>query len=193
MSGDSANHAAAPGGPEPVRPEFSHSVKIGDLGSRPHELSLQASDSERAGLAKRFDCLKLDRLEAQISATADAGRVALTGRMQAAGTQPCVATGDPVPFTLDEPIDLIFLPIPKGGNPDEEIELEDDELDTLFHDGRTADFGEAVAQSLALSLDPYPRGAKAAEVLAKAGVIGEDEVEPTGALSGLKAMLEGKT
>ena len=186
MSGDSANHAAAPGGPEPVRPEFSHSVKIGDLGSRPHELSLQASDSERAGLAKRFDCLKLDRLEAQISATADAGRVPLTGRLQAAGTQPCVATGDPVPFTLD-------LPIPKGGNPDEEIELEDDELDTLFHDGRTADFGEAVAQSLALSLDPYPRGAKAAEVLAKAGVIGEDEVEPTGALSGLKAMLEGKT
>ena len=50
-----------------------------------------------------------------------------------------------------------------------------------------------MAQSLALSLDPYPRGAKAAEVLAKAGVIGEDEVEPTGALSGLKAMLEGKT
>lgn len=172
--------------------EFSRTVKFGELGSRPYAAALEAEDAERAALAARFDCLTLKALAADLEATRDGDVVRVTGRFRAAGSQPCIATGDSVPFTLDEPLGLSFLPVPTPGDPEEEVELSEDELDSLFHDGRTVDLGEAVAQSLGLALDPYPRSPKAAKVLAEAGVIAEDEVQPTGALSGLKAMLEGK-
>ena len=178
--------------PPPV-PEFSRTAKFGDLGSRPHAAALEASAAERAALAERFDCAALDALGADLEAVRDGDVVRVTGRFRAAGSQRCVATGDPVPFTLDEPLELLFLPVPAPGDPEEEVELSEDELDSLFHDGRTVDFGEAVAQSLGLALDPYPRGPDAAAVLAEAGVVREEDVEPTGALSGLKAMLEGKS
>lgn len=178
--------------PEFLRPEFSRTAKLGDLGSRPHEVAIEASEAERTALAARFDCLSLDALTAGLEAIREGDEVRVTGRFQASGSQPCAATGEPVPFALDEPITLKFVPIPKTGDPEEEVELSEKELDSLFHNGRTVDLGEAAAQSFGLALDPYPRAPHAAEVLADAGVIGEDEVEPSGALSGLKAMLEGK-
>ena len=173
-------------------PEFSHPVKFGELGSRPYEAALEADETERTALAARFDCLALDRLTADLEAVREGDVVRVTGSLAAKGTQACIATGDPVPFTIDEPIELLFVPVPKGGDPEEEVELDEDELDSLFHDGRTVDLGEAAAQSFGLALDPYPRSEGAAAALAEAGVIPEDEVEPKGALSGLKAMLEGK-
>ncbi len=178
--------------PEFSRPEFSRTAKLGDLGSRPHHATLAASEDERAALEERFDCLTVDALTADLQAVREGDEVSVTGRFHAAGSQRCAATGEPVPFTLDEPITLLFLPIPRTGDAEEEVELSERELDALFHDGRTVDLGEAAAQSFGLALDPYPRGPGAAEVLADAGVIGEDEVEPSGALSGLKAMLEGQ-
>ena len=176
----------------PPSPEFSRSLKFGDLGSRPWEASLEADEAERAALAKRFDCLTLDTLTANLEATRDGNVVRVTGRFRAEGSQPCVATRDPVPFALDEPLELLFVPVPEAGDPEEEVELAEDDLDSLFHDGRTVDLGEAAAQSFGLALDPYPRSPQAAEALAEAGVVSEDEEEPKGALSGLKAMLEGK-
>ena len=47
--------------------------------------------------------------------------------------------------------------------------LSADELDTLFHDGQAIDLGAAIADSLALGLDPYPRSANAAERAARGG------------------------
>ena len=173
-------------------PEFSHPVKLGELGSRPYEVSLQTDEAERGALATRFDCLTIDSLTADLEAVRKGDEVRVTGAIAAAGTQACIATGDPVPFAIREPVALLFVPVPKGSDPEEEVELGEDELDSLFHDGRTVDLGEAAAQSFGLALDPYPRSADAAEALAEAGVISEDEVEPKGALSGLKALLEGK-
>ena len=45
---------------------------------------------------------------------------------------------------------------------DEEIELGQGDLDTVFHDGSAIDLGGAVIDTLALALDPYPRKADAA-------------------------------
>ncbi|WP_420606597.1 YceD family protein [Novosphingopyxis sp.] len=180
------------GAAENQQAEFSRTAKLGELGSRPHAATLKAGPNELTALAARFDCLVLDALTADLEAVRTGETVRVTGRFGASGAQRCVATGDPVPFALDEPVDLTFLPLPRPGDPDEEVELGEDELDTLFHDGRIVDWGEAVAQSLGLALDPYPRSPQAAEVLAEAGVKSEDEVEPIGALSGLKALLEGR-
>ncbi len=189
-----AQGAPGPGlyGPGVGAPELTRPVKLDDLGSRPHAMELKANEAERAAVARRFDCAVLDGLTAALSGVREGHAVRLTGRFRARGSQVCTATGDPVRFALDEPIALLFLPLPSANAADEEVELSESELDALFHDGRTVDWGEAIAQSFGLALDPYPRSPRAAEALAEAGVVHEDAVQPAGALSGLKPLLEAK-
>jgi len=76
--------------------------------------------------------------------------------------------------------------VPAVGGPDEEVELSERELDLIFYDGTAIDLGEAVAETLALSLDPYPRAPNAEEALKAAGVKSEEEAGPFAALAGLR-------
>ncbi len=69
------------------------------------------------------------------------------------------------------------------------VALGESELDVIFYEGGTIDIGEAVAETLFLALDPYPRAPQAEEALRAAGVISEEEVRPGGALAGLKDLL----
>ena len=94
-----------------------------------------------------------------------------------------------MPVRLDEAFDLRFVPEPETAGGDEEFELEADELDTMFHDGQAIDLGAAIADSLALALDPYPRSPNAADALRQAGVISEEEAGPFAALAALKGKL----
>ena len=48
----------------------------------------------------------------------------------------------------------------------------------VFHDGAAIDLGGAIADTLALSLDPYPRSAGAEAALKEAGVMSEEEASP---------------
>ena len=96
-------------------------------------------------------------------------------------------TSDPVPAHVDEPFELIFMPEPQINRSEEEIELGETDCDVVFHDGSTMDLGSAIADTLALSLDPYPRSAGAEAALKEAGVIGETEASPFAALARLKA------
>ena len=96
-----------------------------------------------------------------------------------------------MPEHIDEPFDLRFVRAPNAAAAEEEMELSGDELDTIFHDGSMVDLGGAIADTLALSLDPYPRSAGADAALKEAGVLNEEEAGPFGALAGLKAKLAG--
>ncbi|HEX6217759.1 MAG TPA: YceD family protein, partial [Sphingomicrobium sp.] len=89
---------------------------------------------------------------------------------------------------VDEPFDLVFLPEPRSGG-DEEIELAEGDLDTVFHDGSAIDLGGAIADTLALAIDPYPRSAGADAALKEAGVLTEEEASPFAALAALKEKL----
>ena len=100
-------------------------------------------------------------------------------------TQNCSVTGDPLPVVVEEDFAIRFHPEPDTELPDE-TELSEDECDTVFYSGNAIDLGEAAAETLLLALDPFPRGPRAAAALKAAGVISEDEVEPLGALAGLK-------
>ena len=108
------------------------------------------------------------------------------GRIQAAVTQSCVASAAPVEAVVDEPFELLFRPAPTPGRPDEEVELSPSELDIVFYDGAAIDLGEAVAETMALSLDPYPRAPEADQALKAAGVKSEAEAGPFGALAALR-------
>ena len=101
-------------------------------------------------------------------------------------TQSCVASGEPVEAEIDEPFALVFRPGPEAGRPDEEVELSEAELDVTFYDGASLDLGEAVAETLALALDPYPRAPAAEQALKTAGVKSEEEAGPFGGLAALR-------
>ena len=168
--------------------DFAHRLTLDRIrdGDR---LDLVADAAECASICARLDLASLDRLDAHAVLHRSGQQVRATGRLKAALEQRCVATGDPLPVRVDEAFDLIFVPAPTGVPGDEEIELAPDELDTLFHDGQTIDLGAAIADSLALALDPYPRSAEAESALRAAGVISEEEAGPFAALAALKDKL----
>ncbi|MGQ0660348.1 MAG: YceD family protein [Sphingosinicella sp.] len=174
-----------------TEPEFSRAIRLDTLGAAPRTLTIAAEATERAALARRFGLLALDSLEAELSLAAEGEVVTLTGRLLAKATQACIASGAPVPAAIDEPIALAFRPAPTAGQPDEEIELGQNDMEVMFHDGAAIDVGEAVAQSLALALDPYPRAPDAEAALNEAGVKSETEAGPFAALAALKAKPKG--
>ena len=148
-------------------------------------IDLVAGEAERGDLARRLGLLSLGRLEAHAVLARDGDRVAVTGRIRAALEQACIASGEPVPERVDEPFELIFLPEPKG-RPDEEVELGEKELDVVFHDGAAIELGAAIADTLSLAIDPYPRGPNADAALQAAGVLSEEQAGPFAALAKLK-------
>lgn len=174
-----------------TRNEFSHVIKLSEIGSHSRNIPLFADDDARAGLMARFDLAALDLLKAEISLAHDAEGVVATGCFTADLSQFCIASHDPVPAKMDEAIHIRFISEPVV-NGEVELELAPEDCDTMFHDGQTIDLGEAVAQSLGLALNPYPRSPEAEKMLKAAGVKSEEDALPTGALAGLKDLLAKK-
>jgi uncharacterized metal-binding protein YceD (DUF177 family) len=170
-------------------PEFSRPVRVDTLGAAPRPLGVDADEAERIALARRFGLVVIDRLAADLLMGRDGVEVAVEGMLSAKVTQACIATGAPLAAEIEAPFRLRFRPHPESGA-DEEIELSESELDVTFYDSATIDVGEAVAETLALNLDPYPRAPGAEEALEAAGVKREDEAGPFGALAGLRDKLK---
>ncbi|MEA3014014.1 MAG: hypothetical protein QOD42_2559 [Sphingomonadales bacterium] len=171
-------------------PEFSRTVRIDTIGEAPRAMEIAADEGERAALAARFGLIGLARLEAALTLSRRGAEVAVRGRLAAAVTQACVASGAPVAAEVDAPFDILFRPQPDAEAPEEEIELSESEMDVVFVAGAGIDVGEAVAETLALALDPYPRAPGAEEALRAAGVKSEEEAGPFAALAGLRDKLK---
>jgi uncharacterized metal-binding protein YceD (DUF177 family) len=167
-------------------PEFSRPLRIDTIGAEPRTVAIQASAEERAALARRFDLVEIGRLAAEAMLAREGAEIRASGRMTGSVVQSCVASGEPVEAAVDEPFALVFRPLPSGGRPDEEVELGAAELDVTFYEGGSIDLGEAVAETLALTLDPFPRAPGAIEALKAAGVKSEEEAGPFGALAALR-------
>lgn len=147
--------------------EFSHSLNVGDIGATPKRLMLEADAPQRAALAVRFGLIDLAMLNAALEVRRTAAGIEVAGQVHGRGHQPCVASGEPVPFLVTERINLRMVSdVPEGG----EIELSSEDLDVEpLLDGRV-DLGEIAAQAFALGLDPYPRSA-----VQVPGVMSEEE------------------
>jgi uncharacterized metal-binding protein YceD (DUF177 family) len=148
-------------------------------------LELVADEAERSAISERLGLASLERLEAHVALESRDARIRAHGRLRGALEQRCVATDVPLPVHVDEPFDILFLPEPSVA-PDSEIELSDQDCDVVFHDGATIDLAAALADSLALSLDPYPRSPDADVALREAGVLSEEQAGPFAALAALK-------
>ena len=170
-----------------MTPEFSRTFRLDELGGGLRAVSIAAEEGERAALAARFGLIGIARLEANAELVRDGDIVTAIGKLKADVTQACVASGDPVPAKIAEDFALRF--VPAGAEPEAEVELDESDLDELDYEGSAVDLGEAVAQTMALALDPFPRAPSAEEKLRAAGVIGEDETGPFAALKALKDKL----
>lgn len=153
--------------------EFSLKLPLAKLGSRPTPVHVEAGPDACAALAARFGLQALDRLVADLEVTRDGAGARLAGRFEADAVQICIVSGEPLPVTLAETIALGFQP--DTAAPGTEIELEPEALDTLPLEGETIDVGEAVAQSLLLALDPYPRAPDAVLAAARRHIQSEEE------------------
>lgn len=165
--------------------DFAHRLELNRIrdGDR---IELIADEAERRRIAERLGLSSLERLEAHAMLELNGPVVRARGRLKAALDQSCVVTGDPVAAHVDEPFDLMFVPEPEPRGGEEEVELGQEECDVVFHDGAAIDLGGAIADSLALGLDPYPRSAGAEAALKEAGVMSEAEAGPFAALAKLK-------
>ena len=171
-----------------IAPEFSRPQRLDAIGKGEHRVEISADAAERAALARRFGLIAIDRLDAVMTVHRDATGVLARGNLQGAVVQACGVTGDRVPAQIAEDFTIRFLP--EGTVEGDEVELSDEECDTVFYTGGAIDRGEAAAETLALALDPFPRSAGADEALRKAGVLGEDETGPFAALAKLKTQLD---
>ncbi len=157
---------------------LSNRVEVARLPARGSEITLQATESERAAIARALGILGVRSLSGQIALTPRGKRVVAKGRIKAEVTQACVVTLDPVEQSVDEEIDLTFASPEEAaaaerrafGDPDAEGEREllvdpktllDPETLPEPIEGGVIDVWAVALESLSLGLDPYPRKAGA--------------------------------
>lgn len=146
---------------------------------------LEANPAERGALAKRFGLVAIHQLSAQIELLLDGKTVRATGQFAADIVQSCAVSGEDLPVRIAEPLALHFVPATERTPTEAEIELSAEELDQIELDGTRFDLGEAVAQSLALAIDPYLEGPGAAAARHQAGIVNQGSAGPFAALKGL--------
>jgi len=142
--------------------EFSRFVEADSVGTHRMERRISANPEERAALAKRFDLLGIDRLEAVFSLKrAGGGVIHIQGEIEAAVTQACVVTLAPVPAKIAERFSADFADEDRRRPAETDLDFEADDPPEPIRNGHI-DLGELAAEQLSLALDPYPRAPGAA-------------------------------
>jgi uncharacterized metal-binding protein YceD (DUF177 family) len=145
----------------PGAPEFTRPVDVSRLPSGEAVYDLAATPAERAALARRFDLLALDRLEAQVRLTRLAGGLLrLSAALSAEVVQACVVTLEPVRAPVADEFSVLYRTGAEAGEKSIVLSGAEELVEPLPSD--ILDIGEAVAQQLSLALDPYPRAPGAA-------------------------------
>jgi uncharacterized metal-binding protein YceD (DUF177 family) len=171
-------------------PEFSRRVSVDQIGAGGHKTGIAADEVECAALAKRFGWTRIERLTANANLLAREDGIDALGTLNAEIERACAASGEPVRESVEEAFAIHFVSADTDAVAEGEFDLDEDDLDVVEFDGAAVDIGEAVAQTLALSVDPFPRSPAAEAKLRAAGVLAEGEVG-SAAFAGLKGLLKG--
>ena len=160
-------------------PELSRPVSLRQITGQPIEI--EANEAERITLARRFAISAIERQAARLTLERDGDRVFAQGTLDARIVQTCAVSGEDFPVAIEEDLAFRFVPeealepTPEQGDvADIEIELEEEDLDEIGYAGEVFDLGEAIAQSLALAIDPYAVGPDADAAREKAGLESDD-------------------
>lgn len=165
-------------------PEFSRELDVRQVEGK--HVQLAASAAECTALALRFGVVRIERLNADLDLVRLGEAVEAQGKLDAALVQTCAVSGEDFPVAICEPLFFRFVPASSDHHADEEIELAAGDCDEIDYSGTMIDLGEAVAQSLALAIDPFAEGPGADEARRRAGIVSEGEAGPFAALASLK-------
>jgi uncharacterized metal-binding protein YceD (DUF177 family) len=145
------------------RGEFPWSVVVAvhDVPETGRRFDLAADQHARKAIAAVVGLRSLPRLEATFDVTRR-GREGLrvVGRISATVAQTCVVTLEPIESTIEEEVDVAFVPsvtsaeIAQGDGASAKIIAED--MPESLVDG-TVDLGALATEFLLLGIDPYPR------------------------------------
>ena len=134
-------------------PEFSRPLAPDRIGAAPYEMDVTATEAECAALAARLAIPALHALTCRFRLRrGEAGRILADAELYARLTRDCVITLEPFETEQRETFRVVFVP---AGSESEDDDPESD--DEIPYVGGVIDLGEAAAEQLALTLDPYPR------------------------------------
>ena len=146
------------------RSSFSFDVNVGHPGANPVSVTLLANEAERRDLAQRWGIRSIENVSAEL----ELGRwkrngVRIKGLVEAAITQDCVVTLEPVSSTISERMDALFV---SEGSKLARIETGDDGEMIVDSDGPDApetfsgnsiNVAAVCEEFIVLSINPYPR------------------------------------
>jgi uncharacterized metal-binding protein YceD (DUF177 family) len=156
------------------RNEFARPLVIEPWPDAAIAVEFSADPGERRALARRFGLLELRslRVEGRLDRGDDRRELRFQGSLEAEAVQACVVTLEPVPATIRQPVERRYRRAepgaglgPAGPQQVWVVDEDEDEGEVDIVTGRTIDLGEAMAEELALALDPYPRTADADDLV----------------------------
>jgi len=171
---------------------FTYRIKVGHIAANPVSVRLEADENERKALARRWSVLAVDAVTADLHV----GRwkrdgVRVKGKVEAAITQACVITLEPVASTIAETIDALFVPegsrLARFDTAEDGAMIVDPEgpdAPETFQ-GDSIDLGAVCEEFIILAIDPYPRVPGA--TLVTDGEYAQNDVETSSAFSALRA------
>ena len=148
-------------------------------------VELEANEAERAALAQRFGLVAIERLAATVTLDADGKAVNASGRLRAGVVQSCAVSGEDLPVTHPTSRSACAS-CPSARSMPKRSSSAATRSTRSSIAGDTFDLGEAVAQSLALAIDPYAVGPEAERARREAGFSDKGASGPFAALAALK-------
>ncbi len=159
-------------------PEFHRPVTVARLRPEGDAIAIEAGPAEREAVRARLGLEGLDRLSAElILQPLGGGLVSARGSLRAEVRQVCVVTLEPFSATLTAPVQLMFRRT-EPGQEMAEVVLDLEAEDEVLYTGSEIDVGEAVVETLALALDPWPRRPGATFAWSNEGEAEEERQSP---------------
>ncbi len=136
-----------------TQPELHRPVRVSRIEPDGARVVVESSEAERAALAARMGLPAIHALAGRFDLVREAsGIVAAAGRLTAIVVQTCVVSLEDFESAIAEDFTVRF--VPEGTESDDP---DPESVDEIPYAGDSIDLGEAAAEQLALSLDPYPR------------------------------------
>ena len=138
--------------------EFSRTLLLDKVAKTKNGVRFQAEPDELKALAERFHVPEIKNLTAEVFVTYDDQHhvFLLKGELSSDLVQSCVVSNNPLPISVVEPIEIVFLKSQKQFQELYENPVFDGaDFEILEDEG--VEIGEMIAQYLSLALPPFPR------------------------------------
>lgn len=156
------------------------SLKVDELGEDPIQYDLEANAQDLKNLIERFGLVSLTYIKAfgEVTNKGNSQGVLITGKLTAELEQQCTISLKPVAEKVEEDFELLLVDTDMANRMDEdEAYLDEGAPDYDALEGDTIDVGEVIAQTLSISMVPYPRAEDAVIDVSKNVNVTIDEPE----------------